>query len=88
MGPQGDRERGQWGLQALEALHRKVAGPDEAGPATRDLAGCGRGPSRDQKSMEIPSVKLDVAPPIPSLSRYQAWKFQVSPAAAETNPVG
>ena len=34
-----------------------------------------------------PSVKLDVAKKI-AWSRCQAWKHQLSPAAAETAPVG
>ncbi len=36
-----------------------------------------------------PSVRFETAlPVIGSLSRYQAWKYQVSPAVTGTNPVG
>ncbi len=38
------------------------------------------------KVTETPSVRFDVM--LGFASRYQAWKYQVSPGAAETNPVG
>ena len=39
------------------------------------------------KTIVVPSVKFDVGPEGP-VSRCQSWKFQVSPGAVATAPVG
>ncbi len=40
------------------------------------------------KRISSPLEKFDVGFPPASESRYQAWKFQVSPATADSNPKG
>ena len=54
-----------------------------SGPRSR---GARAGPEAHWKVTATPSVRFDVTDGF--ASRYQAWKLQVSPAAATTNPVG